>query len=284
MPGFCCPPQMEMEARRQLWGCSWWEQKGRRTEGTPGKGVDPGSLRHNQLCLSKGVDIELLLDRGCWGTPGLCAVLAPPGFYEEVDFTSALLRGARCQPGREFPSGLERDDRQQLHGLVGWYASLGASGPLGARSGDSGPGGAGCRQRQGEGGTGSPASREQKWLCWVSATGRVFRKSGFVVEDKHEPRSLPSILGSAADLLWPRYLPFLNLIILVKRVTQILIAQIPSSLSVRAGGRFQAATSGEPGCPTGAPLFHLCLLTRGFGPGALPFSSRERNLKEKHPH
>lgn len=105
-----------------------------------------------------------------------------------------------------------------------------------------------------------------------------------MVEDEHELRSLPSILGSAADLLWPHYLPFLNLIILVKRVTQIIIAQIPSSQSGRAGGRFQAATSGEPGCPTRPPLFHLCLLARGFGPGALPFSSRERNLKEKHPH
>lgn len=72
------------------------------------------------------------LSRGCWGTPGLCAAQAPLGFYEEVDFTSALLRGTRCQPGREFPSGLERDDRQQLHG---WCASLGASGPPGARGG-----------------------------------------------------------------------------------------------------------------------------------------------------
>lgn len=190
------------QARRQPWGCSWWEQEGRRTEGTPGKGMDLGSHWHNQLCVSargwtfssftlgsrrgKEPRQPLLLDhgRGCWGTPGRCAARAPLGFYEEVDFTSALLRGARCQPGRGFPSGVEGDDRQQLHGLPGPCASLGASGPLGAPSGCGGPARAGCRQRQGEGGGGSPATREQKWLRWVSATGRVFRKSGFVVEDK----------------------------------------------------------------------------------------------------
>lgn len=74
----------------------------------------------------------LVLDQqGWWGRQGSCAARA---VYDEADFTAALLRGARCQPGREFPSSLERDDRQQLHGLAGPRAS-GASGPPAASRG-----------------------------------------------------------------------------------------------------------------------------------------------------
>lgn len=77
-------------------------------------------------------DQALVLDQqGCWGMQGSCAARA---VYDEADFTAALLRGARCQPGREFPSSLERDDRQQLHGLAGPCASR-ASRPLRALGG-----------------------------------------------------------------------------------------------------------------------------------------------------
>lgn len=117
----------------------------------------------------------VLHQQGCWGMQGSCAARA---VYDEVDFTAALLRGARCQPGREFPSSLERDDRQQLHGLAGPCAS-GASSPLRALRGSM------C---QGEDSAGSPATREHNRLCSVSATGGDFRKSGFVVEDKLELR------------------------------------------------------------------------------------------------
>lgn len=113
--------------------------------------------------------------RGAGALQGSCAARA---VYDEVDFTAALLRGARCQPGREFPSSLERDDRQQLHGLTGPCAS-GASSPLRALRGSM------C---QGEDSAGSPATREHNRLCSVSATGGDFRKSGFVVEDKLELR------------------------------------------------------------------------------------------------
>lgn len=74
----------------------------------------------------------LVLDRqGCWGMRGSCAARA---VYDEVDFTAALLRGARCHPGREFPSSLDKDDRQQLHRLAGPCASR-ASSPLRALRG-----------------------------------------------------------------------------------------------------------------------------------------------------
>lgn len=43
-------------------------------------------------------------------------------------------------------------------------------------------------QCQGEDSTGSPTTREHNRLCSVSTTGRDFRKSGFVVEDKLELR------------------------------------------------------------------------------------------------
>lgn len=43
-----------------------------------------------------------------------------------------------------------------------------------------------CHLCQGEDSHGSPATREHNRLCSVSTTGRVFRKGGFVVEDKRE--------------------------------------------------------------------------------------------------
>lgn len=106
-----------------------------------------------------------------------------------------------------------------------------------------------------------------------------------MVEDKLELRKLLSILGSAADLLWPHYLPFLCLIIPVKRVTQIIIAQIPFSLSLRACSHLPAATS------RGTSLSHQgtsvpCMPDpKGIGRldlVALSFSYIERNLKKKH--
>lgn len=103
-----------------------------------------------------------------------------------MDFILALLRGARCQLGREFPSSLERDDRQQLHGLAaGVPAGLWPSGSEGRLWQAQRAWAARC---QGEESGRALATREQKQLCSVSATGRAFRKSGFVVEDKHELR------------------------------------------------------------------------------------------------
>jgi len=43
-------------------------------------------------------------------------------------------------------------------------------------------------QCQGEQSGRTLTTREQKQLCSASATGRAFRKSGFVAEDKHELR------------------------------------------------------------------------------------------------
>lgn len=132
--------------------------------------------RHSKRCHSREPQQALVPDQqGCWGMQGSCAARA---VYDEVDFTAALLRGARCQPGREFPSSLEKDDRQQLHGLAGPCASR-ASSPLRTLN---------AAQCQREDSTGSPATREHNWLCSVSTTGRDFRKSGFVVEYKLELR------------------------------------------------------------------------------------------------